>query len=114
MPNAIAKSEQKLTDQMEHVANYVQAIIKDQEKIKELSLARMKRYKGDLRALRFRLKPYANRNPKSRDEHYYTLKSEYEDTLQRVAVLERTVLTCDETITNAQLNQVPGQYSEGV
>ncbi len=109
--NAAAKGEQKLTNRMEHVGNYIQAIIKDQEKIRAVSLERVKKYKADLKALRFRLKPYVNKKPIPRDEHYASLKDEYEDTLQRVAVLERTVLTCDESITNAKLNQAPGQYT---
>jgi len=112
MPTQVEKSEQQLTDRLLHVGNYIEQIIQDQIKILDVALERIKGYKRDLKALRFRLKPYvSSRNPKQRNETYYRLKDEYEEVLQRIAVLERTAMVAEESITHARLNTVPGQVS---
>jgi hypothetical protein len=112
VPNAVEGSEAKVTSKMEHVGNYIATVITEQKKIRAVALMRRAKYSRDLKALRFRLRPYVNRTPKPRDETYYRLKDEYEDLLQKVYTIDNTVSLIDETVANAQVNQLPGQYAQ--
>ena len=112
--NKVNKDLKKATRKMAHTSAYINEIIKDQERLLEVSVERITGINKDLKAYRFRLKPYTGTNPKARDEKYYEMKDLYEDALQERKVLQNTIQVIEESITGAQLNTLPGQaYQKG-
>ena len=106
------KGQPQLEHNLVKAQAYVQTIIKDQEKVLEIAAERIKALNKDLRALRFRLKPF--QKGKEPNFTYYRLKEEYEDKLQRRAVYQRAINMAEESISAARLNTVPGQeYAKG-
>lgn len=104
----------KLENKLDRVQTYVQQVVKEQERLIEVAETRNHAINRDLKALRFRLKPYTGKSPRGRDELYYKLKSEYEEMLQRRSMNGRTITVAEETIEYARLNTLPGQtYQSG-
>ncbi len=113
-PNQIEQSQAKLDKKRVQVGAYIQEIIKDQEKVISVSSKRIVKINSDLRALRFRLKPYTGKKPEPYDDNYFKLKDEYSELLQRRAVYQRSIIVSEESIASARLNLVPGQeYQKG-
>ena len=114
IPKQFEQSTGKLENKLAKVQTYVQQIIKEQERLVEVAETRNKAINRDLKALRFRLKPYTGKSPRKRDELYFKLKGEYEELLQRRSVNGRTITVAEETIEYARLNTMPGQtYQPG-
>ena len=68
----------------------------------------------DLRAIRFRMKPYTTANPKLIDSEYYKLKDEYSEALQERYALESAIKAAEESIGEAEMNTIGGQaYRKG-
>lgn len=106
------KSASKVENKLAKGQVYIQQIIKEQEILIDTSEKRIQAVNRDLRALRFRLKPYTVKKP--HDDTYFRLKDEYEELLGRRAVLQRTITVAEEAIAYAQLNTMPGQtYQSG-
>ena len=104
----------KVEDKLVYGQVYIQQIIREQEILITTSEKRIQAINKDFRALQFRLKPYIKRKPKPYDETYFKLKDEYKDLLGRRAVLQRTIITAEESISYVKLNTMPGQtYQSG-
>ena len=108
------QSASKVEDKLARGQTYIQQIIKEQERLAEVAETRNQAINRDLKALRFRLKPYTGKSPRKRDELYFKLKDEYEELLQRRSVNNQTIITAEESIEYARLNTMPGQtYQSG-
>ena len=108
------QSVSKIEDKLARGQTYIQQIIHEQERMAEVAEKRNLSINRDLKALRFRLKPYTGKSPRKFDDMYYQLKDEYQDLLQRRAVNSRTITIAEETIEYARLNTMPGQtYQSG-
>ena len=110
--NKFSESADKLEGKLAQAQAYIQKIIKEQEKIIETASGRIKKINFDLKALRFRIKPYIGENPKPYDSDYYEMKDEYEELLVKRSVLARTISISEENISAAKLNLIHGQESE--
>lgn len=108
------QSASKVEDKLARGQTFIQQIIREQEKAAEVAEKRNLAINRDLRALRFRLRPYTRKSPRKFDAIYYRLKDEYQDLLQRRAVNSRTITIAEETIEYARMNTMPGQtYQSG-
>lgn len=108
----VDRDHKKTLNRMARSDVYINSIIKDQERILEVSRGRIKGINKDLRALRFRLRPYTTGTV--HDDKYFELKDKYAEALQERKTLQNTIQIIEESITGAQLNTLPGQeYQKG-
>jgi len=114
LPNKVEQSQARLDKERAKVGAYISQVIKEQELAISIAQQRVAKINSDLRALRFRLKPYTTKKPQPYDENYFNLKNEYEELLQRRAVYQRGITMAEESIEYARLNTMPGQeYQKG-
>lgn len=103
------QSADKIDRERGKMARKQAEIVAEQEQVLTASEKGIDKLNSDLKALRIRLKDYANMNPKKRDEKYYHLKEQYIQRLQERATLERAHSMAEESISAANLQRIPGE-----
>jgi len=98
------KGEDKLTREMARTQAYINEIIREQVSVIEAAEKRIESINKELKALRFRLRPYVE--DKSPDENYYDLKHQYEEILVERSTLQRTIVVAQESIESAKLHTI--------
>jgi hypothetical protein len=108
--NSVQISANKVDRQRIKLDTKAEEIIKEQLRVIKAAEKGIERLNSDLSALRFRLKTYTGKFPKSKDSGYYTMKQRYENKLQEREVLQNAKNIAEESISASRLHRIPGEF----